>query len=449
MTRATRILSTPTRVARAALLVLGLFPALIGCGSGGGSTTPPPAPPTLTVVAPPGGTSLGGTALTLTGTNFAAGATVTVGGTAATGIVLVDPTTITCVTPPGTPGAAVDVAVTTGGETPTLPGAFAYAPLPTLTNIVLARGSTGGGTAVTLTGTGFEANAAGSNSVMVGGAPATGVTTVSDTSITCTTPPGTAGAAAVVVTNANGAALSVGGFTYVVPTLYGASGGGYRSEFGGSGWLYTVDTTSGLATLVGEIGFQITAMDFASDGTLYAATAIKQGTSQLIRIDTTTGAGTAVGPLLDGATEHDLRGLAWVGSRMLGAVGVNLFEVDVTTGALTTLSTSLVGNSGEPLASNATGSALYRLGGAFGNRPVTSIDPVTYARTAGPNITGLAGPISKAAAYLEGVLYAIDGGGDDMGSPAVLVTLDPTTGAGTPIGTGTGAMLDALAGTVK
>ena len=43
--------------------------------------------------------------MTLTGTNFAAGATVTVGGAAATSVVVVSTTRITAVTPAGTAGA--------------------------------------------------------------------------------------------------------------------------------------------------------------------------------------------------------------------------------------------------------------------------------------------------------------------------------------------------------
>ena len=43
--------------------------------------------------------------MTITGTNFATGATVTFGGTAATSVVVVNSTTITATTPPGSAGA--------------------------------------------------------------------------------------------------------------------------------------------------------------------------------------------------------------------------------------------------------------------------------------------------------------------------------------------------------
>ena len=51
--------------------------------------------------------------MTITGTNFAAGATVTFGGTAATNVVVVNSTTITATTPAGSAGA-VTVTVTVG-----------------------------------------------------------------------------------------------------------------------------------------------------------------------------------------------------------------------------------------------------------------------------------------------------------------------------------------------
>src|SRR5215469_54087 len=61
----------------------------------------PASTSTLTTVAPATGPTRGGTALTLTGTGFAAGATVTVGGRAASSVVRVSATSITCVAPAG------------------------------------------------------------------------------------------------------------------------------------------------------------------------------------------------------------------------------------------------------------------------------------------------------------------------------------------------------------
>lgn len=93
----------------------------------GGGTTP--TTPTITDVTPNTGELAGGTAITITGTNFDT-ASVTVGGVAATSVVTVNATTITAVTPAGSAGAA-DVVVTNSDlETDTLVGGFTYEDVP-------------------------------------------------------------------------------------------------------------------------------------------------------------------------------------------------------------------------------------------------------------------------------------------------------------------------------
>ncbi|GDY22183.1 hypothetical protein LBMAG56_35300 [Verrucomicrobiota bacterium] len=85
---------------------------------------------------------------------------------------------------------------------------------PTVTSISPTSGSTAGGTSVTITGTGFT----GATGVTIGGAAAPSVSVVSDTSITCTTPMGTAGTASVIVTTPAGANAANTLFTYLSPT---------------------------------------------------------------------------------------------------------------------------------------------------------------------------------------------------------------------------------------
>ena len=89
-------------------------------------------------------------------------------------------------------------------------------PPPTVTAIQPVSGPATGGTAVTITGTNFITGA----TVTIGGAPATSVIWVSSTSITATTPAGTAGAKDLVVTNPDTQIGTLtGGFTYVAPTF--------------------------------------------------------------------------------------------------------------------------------------------------------------------------------------------------------------------------------------
>lgn len=83
------------------------------------------AGPTVTGCSPSMGPSAGSTSITLTGTGFLSGATVTVGGASATSVVIVSATSITCVTPAGSAGYA-NIVVTQGGDTGTLTNGFFY-----------------------------------------------------------------------------------------------------------------------------------------------------------------------------------------------------------------------------------------------------------------------------------------------------------------------------------
>jgi len=72
--------------------------------------------PTITSITPATGTTAGGTAITITGTNFTPSPTLKIGGVAATNVTYVNATTITATTPAH--AAGVDVQVnTTGGAT--------------------------------------------------------------------------------------------------------------------------------------------------------------------------------------------------------------------------------------------------------------------------------------------------------------------------------------------
>ena len=82
--------------------------------------------PTITSVTPNSGSLFGGTAITITGTNFIAGATVQVGALAALSVEVVSPTSITAVTPAGATGGAQNVLVITAGGTATKTAAFSF-----------------------------------------------------------------------------------------------------------------------------------------------------------------------------------------------------------------------------------------------------------------------------------------------------------------------------------
>ena len=75
---------------------------------------------------PNSGSTLGGTAVTITGTNFAAGATVTFGGSAATSVVVVNSTTITATTPAGSAGAVTVTVTNLGPQSGSLANGYTY-----------------------------------------------------------------------------------------------------------------------------------------------------------------------------------------------------------------------------------------------------------------------------------------------------------------------------------
>jgi FG-GAP repeat/IPT/TIG domain len=86
-------------------------------------------------------------------------------------------------------------------------------PAPQVVGIAPASGDVAGGTPVTITGAYFS----GTTGVTIGGAPATTVSVVNDTTITAVTPPGTAGSASVVVTSPAGSNAANSFFTYFIP----------------------------------------------------------------------------------------------------------------------------------------------------------------------------------------------------------------------------------------
>ena len=138
--------------------------------------------------------------VTITGTGFLSGATVSLGGTAATGVNVASSTSITATTAAHSAGSVNVVVTNSDNQTGTLNGGYSYGapnPAPTVSAISPATGTTAGGTAVTITGTGFLAGA----TVKLGGTSATGVNVVSGTSITATAPGHSAGSVSVVVTN--------------------------------------------------------------------------------------------------------------------------------------------------------------------------------------------------------------------------------------------------------
>jgi len=177
-----------------------------------------PAPPTMSSVSPTSGPVTGGTAVTIIGTNFVSGATVSFGGTSASGVSFVSSTQLKATTPTHAAGT-VTVAVTNPDGTQTaLANAFTYgASSVAVSRVSPISGPAAGGTQVTISGSNFQSGL----SVTFGGLAATAVMISNSTTVLATTPAHSAGSVSVTVTNPNGQSTSLpSGFAYHSVELY-------------------------------------------------------------------------------------------------------------------------------------------------------------------------------------------------------------------------------------
>ena len=245
---------TPAHAAGAVNVVVTNPDAQNGTLTNGYTFNPPP---TVTSVSPSSGPLAGGTAVTITGTNFRAGATLLFDGFPATSVIVASATSITAVTPADAAGPAnVDV-INTDGTQGTLVGGFTYNPAPTVTNVSPASGPTGGGTVVLISGTGFLPGA----TVTFGATVATSVTVNSTTSILATSPAGGAGAVNVNVRNTdNQTGTLAGGFTYTaapvvtsVTPSFGPTAGGTTVTINGANFVVGATVTFGVNAGTGVV----------------------------------------------------------------------------------------------------------------------------------------------------------------------------------------------------
>ena len=198
--------------------------------------------PTLTRVAPDNDMVSGGATIKIIGENFQDGATVTIGGNAASNVIFVSPTELSVEVPAGTAGSADVVVTNPDGKSDTLAGGFTYnePPPPTLTRVEPNRDVVTGGETIKIIGGNFQNGA----TVTIGGSAASNVIFVSPTELSVEVPAGTAGSVDIVVTNPDGKSDTLaGGFTYEL-SPYDVTGDGVvnildlvrvASQFGDTG----------------------------------------------------------------------------------------------------------------------------------------------------------------------------------------------------------------------
>jgi IPT/TIG domain len=225
--------------------------------------------PIVNSISPNSGPSTGGTAVTISGSRFTGASAANFGPAAGLNFAVVSDTQITVVSPSQDAAGqnAVDVTVinAAGASAVTAADVFTYVSPPQVTAINPTSGPLGGGTNVTITGSGFT----GATAVDFGTVAGTGVTVVSDTQITVVSPPvsptGQTIVDVIVVTpvGTSEVGTTVDKFSYVQPPAVtgirppaGPAAGGTTVSIIGSGFL----TATGV-----EFG-SIPAQNFESNG---------------------------------------------------------------------------------------------------------------------------------------------------------------------------------------
>ncbi|MBF9134372.1 IPT/TIG domain-containing protein [Plantactinospora sp. S1510] len=211
---------------------------------------PAPVPPTTATITPDSGPESGGQTVTITGTGFVPGeTTVTFDGVPATGVTIATGgSSLTAVTPANPIGPAAVVVTTPGGSAAPLDYTYlADGSGATITGLTPPSGPTGGGTTVTITGTGLT----GAVAVDFNGLPSTDFTiNPAGTTITVVTPPNPSGPALVEVVLPAGR-VTAPPFTYIAPTItsivpnQGPSTGGTSVTITGTGFTGATGVTFG------------------------------------------------------------------------------------------------------------------------------------------------------------------------------------------------------------
>ncbi|MBH0054920.1 IPT/TIG domain-containing protein [Salinibacterium sp. SWN139] len=168
--------------------------------------------PVISSMTPDFGPIAGGTAVTITGTDFTGATGVTFDGTDGTSFTVESDTEIAVSSPAHALGAVDVIIERASGDS--APATFTYRGAPTVSDLAPTEGPLAGGTEVTITGTGFT----GSTGVTFDGDAGTSFTIVSDTEITVSSPAHAAETVGVVVQHPLGN-VAAGDFTYTAAPI--------------------------------------------------------------------------------------------------------------------------------------------------------------------------------------------------------------------------------------
>ncbi len=186
---------------------------------------PAPKPPDVTSIDPTSGSTAGGTAFTIKGTDFDGAFAPTFDGVAAPNYAVSGNGKQITGTTPAHAAGPVTVTVTTANGSDTVGYTYVTPPPtpgPTVTGLSPSSGVSTGGTSVTITGT----NLTGATAVTFEGVAATSFVVNSATQITAVSPAGSPGIADVLVTTPGGTSTdtTADDFTYITDSCSGANG---------------------------------------------------------------------------------------------------------------------------------------------------------------------------------------------------------------------------------
>ncbi|HWV37686.1 MAG TPA: IPT/TIG domain-containing protein [Vulgatibacter sp.] len=208
-------------------------------------------PPRILAISPERGGTDGGQEIALAGSCLDDDKlALRMGGAFAADAFADGPGLVRAVTPPA-PAGTVDVELRVASGADVLPDAFRYVSLPAIASVTPSSGDVGGGTSITVTGSGFPPGAR----LFVGALEATDVVRVGDGRITARTPRGTDGPVPVRIVDPQDPeleAILADGFRYegplalaaVEPTV-GSRAGGTRVTLRGAGFRDGMTVTFG------------------------------------------------------------------------------------------------------------------------------------------------------------------------------------------------------------
>jgi hypothetical protein len=154
---------------------------------------------------------------------------------------------------------------------------------------------------------------------------------------------------------------------------------GESNQGSGTGNLYSIDAATCTLSTIGAMGRGVTGLATDAAGSLFATEATAFANSNLLSINTTTGASTVIGLLTDGVDIYgSVPDITFLGSTLYGWSELNdtIITIDTATGTVTDLGNG-IGSFSTGLAANSSGSMIS----SPDNNDLFTVDPVTGVNT--------------------------------------------------------------------